>query len=37
MQALVQCKKMLTDLGIAKISVDDTAATAKVYEKYKFL
>ncbi|RZB89967.1 Arogenate dehydratase/prephenate dehydratase 1, chloroplastic, partial [Glycine soja] len=28
-QALVQCKKMLTDLGIAKISVDDTAAAAK--------
>lgn len=31
MQALVQCKKMLIDLGIAKISVDDNVAAAKIY------
>ncbi|RDY09580.1 Arogenate dehydratase/prephenate dehydratase 1, chloroplastic, partial [Mucuna pruriens] len=28
-QALIQCKKTLTDLGVANIGVDDTAAAAK--------
>jgi len=37
MQALVQCETMLTNLGVANIGVDDTAAAARVFYKFSLL